>query len=70
MTFKPIRKSLGLLLVSDGIRAFIAPEAYVRSLQRGNPLIDDILDYLGGNRRLMLRFSVIEMVVGLWLTLG
>ena len=70
MTLTLIRKSLGLLLVADGIRAFIAPEAYVRRLQRGNPLIDDILDYLVENRRLMLRFSVIEIVVGLWLTLG
>jgi hypothetical protein len=68
MKLKPIRRLLGLLVVGDGIRAFVAPEAYVRGLQCGTPLIDDILDYVAENRRLTLRFSMAEIAIGLWLT--
>jgi hypothetical protein len=48
----------------------VAPQSYARNLQGGNPLIDDILDYFAENPRLMLRFSITEIVVGLWLTIA
>ena len=69
MKLKPIRRYLGLLLVADGIRAFVAPQAYARRLQSGNPLIDDILDYIAESPRFMLRFSVTEIVIGVCLTM-
>lgn len=67
---KPIRRSLGILLVADGIRALAAPEAYARRLQTGTPLIDDLLEYFAENRRLTVSFSVAEMAMGLWLVAG
>jgi hypothetical protein len=70
MKLKPVRRSLGLLLLTDGIRAFAAPEQYVRKLERGTPLIDDILEYFAENPRLTRGFSLTEMAIGLWLTLG
>lgn len=70
MKLKPIRRSLGLLLLMDGMRAFVAPEQYARKLERGTPLVDDILEYFAENPRLTLSFSVTEIGLGLWLTLG
>ena len=69
MKVTTLRRSLGFLLVADVIRASVAPQAYARSLQRGNPLIDDILDYIAESPRFMLRFSVTEIVIGLCLTI-
>lgn len=70
MKLRPVRRSLGLLLIGDGIRALLAPQQYVRRLQGGTPLIDDILEYFAENRRLTLSFSITEIAIGLWLTLG
>jgi uncharacterized protein YjeT (DUF2065 family) len=69
MMLRTVRRCLGLLLIVDGIRAFVAPQAYARMLQYGNPLVDDILDYLAESPRFMLRFSVTEIVVGICLTI-
>ncbi len=64
---KSIRRSIGLLLLADGIRALVAPEAYARKLQTGTPLLDDVLDYLAENRRFTLGFAASEITLGLWL---
>ena len=69
MKIKPIRRSLGLMLLVDGIRAFRAPEIYARKLQRGTPLVDDILEYFAENPHLTVRFSLAEIALGLWLIL-
>ena len=70
MKLKPVRRSIGALLLVDGIRAFARPAEYARSLQMGTPLIDDILDYLAENSHLTRNFSIAEMAIGLWLTLA
>ncbi len=70
MKLKPIRRSLGLMLLGDGIRAIVAPQEYVRRLQGGSPLIDDMLEALAENPRVMVSFSVTEMAIGVWLVLG
>lgn len=70
MKIRPIRRSLGLMLLGDGVRAFAAPQKYVRGLQRGTPLFDDILEYLAENPRFTVSFSVTEIAIGLWLTFG
>lgn len=70
MKLKPIRRSIGVLLLIDGIRAFASPTEYTRSLQMGRPLIDDILDYFAENPHLTRNFSIAEMVIGLWLTVA
>ncbi len=70
MKLKPVRRSLGLLLLGDGIRALVAPQKYVRGLQRGSPMIDDMLEYLAENPRVTLSYSITEMAIGLWLVLG
>lgn len=68
MTLKPFRRTLGILLLVDGVLAFISPTQYPRVLQIGNPLIDDILDYLAENPTLTRRLSTAEIAAGLWLT--
>ena len=70
MTLKPFRRALGVLLLLDGALAFVSPDKYPRVLQIGNPLIDDILDYLADNPTLTRKLSVGEMAVGIWLALG
>ncbi len=72
MKLKPIRRSVGLMLLADGIRElYETPQKYVRGLQRGTPLSNDKRDYFqADNPRLTLIFSITEMTIGLWLTLG
>jgi hypothetical protein len=70
MTLKLFRRTLGVLLLVDGALAFLSPTEYPRALQIGNPLIDDILDYLADNPTLTKRLSIGEMALGVWLTFG
>lgn len=70
MTLKPFRRTLGVLLLVDGTLAFLSPTKYPRVLEIGNPLIDDILDYLADNPTLTKRLSIGEIALGLWLTIG
>jgi hypothetical protein len=70
MTLRPFRRALGALLLLDGGLAFVSPEKYPRVLQIGNPLIDDILDYLADNPTLTRQLSLGEMAIGIWLVFG
>lgn len=70
MGSKYLRRSIGVLLLVDGIRAFAAPAKYPRRFQSGSPLIDDILDYFAENPHLVRNFSIVEMTVGAWLARG
>lgn len=70
MTIKPFRRALGMLLLLDGTLALISPTEYLRKLELGNPLIDDVLDYLADNPTLTRRLSVGEIAIGVWLTFG
>ena len=70
MKLKPIRRSIGMLLLFDGIRSFISPTGYPRKLEFGSPMIDDILDYFAEHPELTRKLSLAEIVTGVWLTLG
>ncbi len=70
MKLKTVRRSIGLLLLLDGIRAFLAPTEHPRRLEFGPPLIDDILEYFAENPELTRKLSVGEVALGLWLILG
>ena len=59
-----------MLLLVDGTLAFTYPTKYLRKLEIGNPLIDDVLDYLADNPKLTRQLSVGEIAIGLWLTFG
>lgn len=69
MKLKPVRRCIGLLLLIDATRGFLAPSEYPRRLQFGSPLMDDILDYFAENPDLTRKFSIAEAVLGLWLAL-
>ena len=70
MTLKRFRRALGFLLMIDGSLAFVSPTKYPRVRQIGNPLVDDILDFLVDNPTLTRRLSLGEIAAGLWLTFG
>ena len=70
MELKPVRRSIGILLLIDGIRAFLAPSEYARRLEFGTPLIDDILEYFAENPELTRKFSMAEIAMGAWLAIG
>ena len=70
MKLKPVRRSIGVLLMIDAMRAMLSPAEYARSLQFGNPLMDDILDYFAENPELTKRFAIGEIVLGAWMALG
>ncbi len=67
MSLKPVRRSLGLILMIDGVRGFLSPVEYPRRLQFGNALWDDIMDYFAENPDLTRKLSVAEAAVGAWL---
>jgi hypothetical protein len=69
MTLKPVRRSIGFLLLADGIVALFTPSDYVRKLEFGNPLADDLLEYLAENPRLIRRLKLFEIALGIWLVL-
>ena len=69
MKLKPVRRSIGLLLLFDGVAAFLAPGEYPRRFEFGPPLIDDILEYIAENPDLTRKFSLAEIALGLWLTI-
>jgi len=69
MQLKPVRRSIGFLLLADGIGALFTPSDYVRKLQFGNALADDLLEYLAENPKLICRIKLVEIAVGIWLVL-
>lgn len=70
MKLKPIRRSLGVLLLIDGLRLLLAPDAYVRKLQTGTPLLDDVLEYVSETPQITVPVAAAGIALGLWLTLG
>jgi len=70
MKLKPIRRSLGVLLLIDGLRLLFAPETYVRKLQSGTPLLDDVLEYVSETPQITVSVAAAEITLGAWLTLA
>ena len=67
---KILTRSLGLLLVLDGVSALIAPREYPRELEIGLPFIDDVLEYFAERPQLTRGVSMGEIAVGAWLIAG
>ncbi len=67
MTLKPLTKSLGLMMVADGVSALIAPRKYLSKLETGEALIDVPLRYLEARPELARGLSAVEVVLGAWL---
>ena len=68
MKLRPISRILGLVLIADGTMALSAPRSYLRSLEKGTPIIDDLLEFFAQNPELTRQFSMAEVIAGLWLT--
>ncbi len=69
MSLKTFRRALGIFIVMDGARALLLPIEHAHSLQFGNPLMDDMLDYLAENPGIARRFAIGEILFGVCLTL-
>lgn len=69
MKLRPITRLLGIVLVADGAAALSSPRAYLQSLEKGTPIIDDLLEFFAENPDLTRKISVFEIGLGLWLTL-
>ncbi len=67
MKLRPITRFFGLLLIGDGINALSAPREYLRQLQTGTPLIDDLLEFFAQQPELTREVSVAEIALGAWL---
>jgi hypothetical protein len=65
---KSIRRTIGVLALVDGIGTLVSPQGYLRRLETGAPMVDDILDYLADNPDLARKISVLEIAFGAWLT--
>lgn len=70
MSWHQARKLIGALFLIDGALALAFPSKYLRALQAGSPMIDDILDYLADNPALVRRMAAAELATGLLLILG
>ena len=64
-----LRKTIGYLMVADGLAALIAPRDYIRKLEFGNSLVNDLLEYFAERPELTRGFSVSEIAIGLFLAL-
>ena len=69
MRLRPLSRAFGLILLADGGAALVSPRQYLRQLQTGTPLIDDLLEYFAQNPELTRNLSLLEIVAGLWFTL-
>lgn len=64
---KLLTRSLGLMMVLDGVSALISPREYPRQLEIGLPVIDDVLEYFAERPELTRGVSVAEIALGAWL---
>jgi len=64
---KFVTRSLGLMMVLDGVSALISPRDYPRELEIGLPVIDDVLEYFAQRPELTRGVSLGEIVLGAWL---
>ena len=65
-----LRKTFGLVLVVDGLSAVMAPRKYLRNLQEGTPLVDDLLELLAERPDVARVLSAAEVLIGSWLVAG
>jgi hypothetical protein len=70
MILRSITRAVGVVLLVDGISALISPTNYLRKLETGTPLIDDLLDYCAENPDITRGFALLEASLGAWLTLS
>lgn len=63
-----LTRALGLLMLTDGVAALIAPRTYLRKLETGTPLMDDLLEYFAQHSRETRAVAAGEVALGLWLT--
>lgn len=68
MKLRPFSRLLGIVMLADGATALSSPRAYLRSLEKGTPIIDDLLEFFAENPDLTRKFSIFEIGLGLWLT--
>ena len=68
MKLRPFSRLFGIVLLADGASALSAPRRYLRNLQNGTPIIDDLLEFFAENPELTRKFATAEIVAGLWLT--
>ncbi len=69
MKLRPLSRLFGIILLADGVAALNAPREYTRGLEKGTPIVDDLLELLADNPDLVRKFSMLEIVAGLYLTL-
>lgn len=68
MKLRPFSRLFGIVLLADGTAALSSPRSYLRSLQKGTPIIDDLLELFAQNPDLTRGFSLVEIIAGAWLT--
>jgi hypothetical protein len=68
MRLRPFSRLFGIVLLADGAVALSSPREYLRALQKGTPIIDDLLEFFAENPDLTRKFSILEIAAGLWLT--
>lgn len=68
MKLRPFSRLLGLAMLADGAAALSAPRTYLRNLEKGTPIIDDLLEFFAENPDLTRKFAIVEVGLGLWLT--
>ncbi len=68
MKLRPISRTIGAVILADGICAMVSPTNYTRRLETGTPIIDDLLEYFAENPDMTRGFSILEIALGAWLT--
>lgn len=69
MQLRPFSRLFGLILIGDGMTALRAPRRYLRQLQNGTPIIDDLLEFFAREPKLTRKISLVEVGIGAWLLL-
>ena len=69
MILRSIGRAVGIVLLVDGISAMVAPTDYLRRLETGTPLVDDVLDYFAENPEVTRGVALLEIGLGTWLAL-
>ena len=69
MALKLVRRSAGLFLLYDGVRALLSPATYRRPWHTGILTLDDMFDYASERPKLARKLAFCEITAGIWLTL-
>jgi hypothetical protein len=67
MKLRPFSRLFGIVLFADGMAALNSPREYLRSLEKGTPIVDDLLEYFAKNPELTRKISLVEIAAGLLL---